>query len=197
MDVEAEAPIIENPFGVHDHDVLCGRGAYVNGHTGNARLRKLATERKAAFDKGNFTDKRTLATEVVQAIRGLNPPGRFLKKANTGKDAKSGDEPTAELVDGMWEELTDEKAIHKACQVMRDIARPDRKFREERKANLKAAKLAKAAEREGKVTIIVGAKREEPPKDEETLAAEQAAVEVVDKALAHTDAVDSTEAVEI
>ena len=37
------------------------------------------------------------------------------------------------LIDGMWEELSDDKAIHKACQVMRDIARPDRKYREERK----------------------------------------------------------------
>mmetsp|Transcript_240 Transcript_240/g.493 ORF Transcript_240/g.493 Transcript_240/m.493 type:complete len:233 (+) Transcript_240:410-1108(+) len=33
----------------------------------------------------------------------------------------------------MWEELSDDKAIHKACQVMRDISRPDRKYREERK----------------------------------------------------------------
>jgi hypothetical protein len=36
-------------------------------------------------------------------------------------------------LDGTWEELNDEKAIHKACQVMRDIDRPDRKDREVRR----------------------------------------------------------------
>ena len=36
-------------------------------------------------------------------------------------------------LDGTWEELSDEKAIHKACQVMRDIDRPDRKDRGSRK----------------------------------------------------------------
>jgi hypothetical protein len=51
-------PIIENPFGVHDHDILSGRGAFVNGHIGNHRLRTLALERKIQFDGGNYTEKR-------------------------------------------------------------------------------------------------------------------------------------------
>jgi hypothetical protein len=29
-------------------------------------------------------------------------------------------------LDGGWEELSDDRAIHKACQVMRDLNRPDR-----------------------------------------------------------------------
>mmetsp|Transcript_1959 Transcript_1959/g.5197 ORF Transcript_1959/g.5197 Transcript_1959/m.5197 type:complete len:999 (-) Transcript_1959:966-3962(-) len=280
-----------NPFGVHAHDVLSGRGAYVNGHVGNARLRSLALERKARFDTGNYTEKRLLAAEIVAHIRALNPPGRFLKHASAevkaayqaqqqqeqqqqqqeqaeaaaesaqgqaaaadpasetpgpaaapsdsaaaaSTPAASGDasatadvstkhedpavaavavaaasaaaatenppsetgtqpqeQPTHEhgrprvdalfkaaeqqaqqvvpvsgpssqaqatantntnpngtatappaadlsaqgairLIDGVWEELSDDKAIHKACQVMRDISRPDRKYREERR----------------------------------------------------------------
>ncbi|VEU43889.1 unnamed protein product [Pseudo-nitzschia multistriata] len=275
-----------NPFGVHAHDVLSGRGAYVNGHVGNARLRALAMERKPQFDAGNYTEKRVLAAEIVAAIKALDPPGRFLKKASkelqaeyqaqqdrlakaaeeaqepqqareppqaptegaaneeaaakederatggdpatktehadpavagngaeqNGETEASGDaarssapavapgtaeeigtagvdalfkaaekaqqtgaetvavpvanapqgpetplvqvpgtaqpkqaqaqaqqEPPApatalvHLVDGVWEELSDDKAIHKACQVMRDISRPDRKYREERR----------------------------------------------------------------
>lgn len=118
-------PIIENPFGVHDHDVLCGRGAFVNGHTGNQRLRNLAVERKQHFDNGNYTEKRTLAQEIVMQIRSLDPPGRFLKQ---GKESNQ------------WEELNDERAIHKACQVMRDISRPDRKEREERRKERKLKK---------------------------------------------------------
>jgi hypothetical protein len=122
LPAEPLAPIIENPYGVHDHDVLSGRGAFVNGHVGNEAFRKLCIERKAQFDSGNYTEKRALASEVVNIIHSKDPPGRFLKRA-----AKDADGTVAEeTVDGEWVELTDEKAVHKACQVMRDIARPDR-----------------------------------------------------------------------
>jgi hypothetical protein len=142
-------PIIENPFGVHDHDVLSGRGAFVNGHIGNSRLRTLALERKAQFDSGNYTEKRSLATEIVQIVRALKPPGRFLKKvsakaaavAAAAAEKDSTDKDVPKGLDDGWEELSDEKAIHKACQVMRDIDRPDRKDRELRRAK-KKQKLA-------------------------------------------------------
>jgi hypothetical protein len=207
-DVEKDVLFQANPFGVHAHDVLSGRGAYVNGHVGNARLRTLAVERKVRFDAGNYTDKRQLASEIVTIVKSLDPPGRFLKKASQqvldahAKDDTAGAETTEEatndpsarkeeddapkdaetepsskdadasekssepgkeeesktangqlakaeaatteppmqqpapipaLIDGIWEELSDDKAIHKACQVMRDISRPDRKYREQRK----------------------------------------------------------------
>lgn len=83
----------------------------MNGHVGNARFRQLATKRKPLFDAGNYSEKRSLATEIVGLIRGLEPPGRFLKRGK-GTD--------------VWEELSDDRAIHKACQVMRDLQRPDR-----------------------------------------------------------------------
>lgn len=131
-------PIIENPFGVHDHDVLSGRGAFVNGHIGNSRLRTLALERKAQFDSGNYTEKRSLATEIVQIIRALKPPGRFLKKVTPKPGSeKDSDKDAAKALEDGWEELSEEKAIHKACQVMRDIDRPDRKDRELRRAKKK------------------------------------------------------------
>jgi hypothetical protein len=122
------APIVENPYGVHDHDVLSGRGAFVNGHVGNANFRKLCLERKQAFDAGNYSEKRALATEVVQLTKALDPPGRFLKRApkNNSMENTENITETGEVVDGEWIELSDDKAIHKACQVMRDIARPDR-----------------------------------------------------------------------
>jgi len=120
-------PIVENPFGVHSHDVLSGRGAYVNGHVGNQRFRKLAIERKAQFDAGNYSEKRTLAGEIVGVIRSLVPPGRFLKRVanHGGATTKSKEEASPQGLDG-WEELSDDRAIHKACQVMRDLQRPDR-----------------------------------------------------------------------
>ena len=81
-DVEKDEIFQANPFGVHAHDVLSGRGAYVNGHVGNARLRKMAVERKTQFDAGNYTEKRQLASEIVTVVKSLDPPGRFLKKAS-------------------------------------------------------------------------------------------------------------------
>jgi hypothetical protein len=153
-----DEPIVENPFGVHDHDILCGRGAFVNGHIGNARLRDLAHARKKPFDSGNYTEKRTLAMEVVTIVRSLDPPGRFLKRVDPTKtsvipatavksaeDKNQSDEPERKLLDG-WEELSDEKAIHKACQVMRDIDRADRKDREERRKMRKLKKEGKLPE---------------------------------------------------
>eukprot|EP00545_Synedropsis_sp_CCMP1620_P005003 CAMPEP_0119018368 /NCGR_PEP_ID=MMETSP1176-20130426/19214_1 /TAXON_ID=265551 /ORGANISM="Synedropsis recta cf, Strain CCMP1620" /LENGTH=468 /DNA_ID=CAMNT_0006972353 /DNA_START=36 /DNA_END=1442 /DNA_ORIENTATION=+ len=139
------APIVENPYGVHDHDVLSGRGAFVNGHVGNARFRQLAIDRKAQFDGGNYSEKRALATEIVSMIRSLNPSGRFLKRMagnrpKAEEEVADGDAP-ARGIEGGWEELSDDRAIHKACQVMRDLQRPDRTG--ERKSGFR--KTARAA----------------------------------------------------
>jgi hypothetical protein len=83
-------------------------------------------ERKPQFDAGNYSEKRALATEIVGMIRSLEPPGRFLRKMSTSPGINDENWDGSRTIDGQWEELSDEKAIHKACQVMRDIARPDR-----------------------------------------------------------------------
>mmetsp|Transcript_20279 Transcript_20279/g.49721 ORF Transcript_20279/g.49721 Transcript_20279/m.49721 type:complete len:418 (-) Transcript_20279:112-1365(-) len=156
-------PIIENPFGVHSHDVLSGRGAFVNGHVGNSRLRTLALERKNQFDAGNYTEKRALATEIVHLVRSLKPPGRFLKKVTAKKGEKVVEEKdAAKAFENEWEELPDEKAIHKACQVMRDIDRPDRKDRELRRANKKKKLLG---DKVGDEVVKEGEKKEDTAMD--------------------------------
>lgn len=198
-------PIIENPFGVHDHDILCGRGAFVNGHIGNQRLRTLAQERKTAFDSGNYTEKRTLAGEIVQIIKALEPPGRFLKRAaaTPAKAEKKEDQSWVlppKGTDGEWEELNDEKAIHKACQVMRDIDRPDRKDREERRAKKKQKQLeAKTGKTDAKgdaeTEDATKKETDDDKKEEPSTSAEKAAVEeavaateeALDKALASAE----------
>ena len=77
---QQQQPIVETPLGVLAHDILSGRGALLNGHLGNERLRRLAKERKLAFDSGDSNDKRVLAIGMVLLIRGLDPPGRFLRR---------------------------------------------------------------------------------------------------------------------
>ncbi len=79
---------------MHDHDILSGRGAFVNGHIGNNRLRILAQERKIQFDSGNYTEKRALATEIVQIIKALEPPGRFLKRVKWAPIEGDDEQPT-------------------------------------------------------------------------------------------------------
>jgi hypothetical protein len=90
----------------------------VNGHVGNQRLRKLALERKQAFDNAKYADKRTLAAEIVSKIKDLSPAGRFLKKLDKPKEIKEGEAPPATITteDGTeWEELNDEACIHKGA----------------------------------------------------------------------------------
>jgi hypothetical protein len=93
----------------HPHDVLSGRGAFVNAHSGNRHFRTLSWARKPAFDAGNHILKRQLAMEVVHSVLDdLDPPGRFLQKVVIGKgiDKTIG-----------WVDMGTEKAINKACQV--------------------------------------------------------------------------------
>lgn len=88
-------------------------------------MRELGLAHKSDFDAGSFTDKRSLATQIVSIIRGLDPPGRFLRHAKTLIfEERNASE---------WEELDLESSIIKACQVMRDISRLDRKDRDERR----------------------------------------------------------------
>jgi hypothetical protein len=68
--------------------------------------------------------------KMVNIIQNLNPPGRFLKRINNSDPfIASSDHISLSIhatrLDGEWEELSDERAIHKACQVMRDLNRPD------------------------------------------------------------------------
>lgn len=92
-----------------EFDVLSGRGASVNAHGGNKKFRAYCFARKPEFQAGNHAAKRRIATEIVAATTAAN--GRFLKR----KEDK-----------GPWFEMTNDQAILKACQVMRDYKRPDR-----------------------------------------------------------------------
>lgn len=130
--VSEQQVLSDNPVGVHDHDILSGRGAFVNAHAGNVRLRQLAQQRKDQFNGATCFEKKALATEIVTIIRSLEPPGRFLKRVDKKNGTVSVDKAPTETT-FEWEEMSDERAIHKACQVMRDLGRPDRRERDEKR----------------------------------------------------------------
>ena len=156
---QQQQPIVETPLGVLAHDILSGRGALLNGHLGNERLRRLAKERKLVFDSGDSNDKRVLAIGMVLLIRDLDPPGRFLRRRSrstkpngvgtavgggtltiTDQSKSLAADDAIQLRDDSneWEELSNEAAIRKVCQVMRDMDRPDRKERDEHRRYKKA-----------------------------------------------------------
>jgi len=89
-------------------DVLSGRGGKINSHEGNVRFRELIGEHKHEYLAGTTKKlaKANIAAKIVETIRNLDPPGRFLKVA----DAKK----------GLWTEIGDEKARKKAGQALRE-----------------------------------------------------------------------------
>lgn len=95
------------------NDVLSGRGGRINSHAGNIQFRELVNRHKHTYlsKQTKKLDKVKIANEIVQTIRRMNPPGRFLKEDKKGN----------------WLEIGDEKAKKKAGQAMREKADETRK----------------------------------------------------------------------
>ncbi|KAL3918256.1 MAG: hypothetical protein SGARI_007514, partial [Bacillariaceae sp.] len=99
----------------NDNDVLCGRGGRINSHAGNVQFRDIIHSRKKEYlaPTTKKLEKAHIAAAVVNDIRGMDPPGRFLKE----------DRDT-----GLWFDIGDAKAIKKTGQALREDApdiRPD------------------------------------------------------------------------
>lgn len=94
------APIIP-----HDNDVLMGRGGKNNQHVGNEKLRALARQRCDNYRFSSKKGKSLMSRELVKLVRGMSPPGRFLKKNS---------------LTSLWEDVGDEIAREKASQALRD-----------------------------------------------------------------------------
>ena len=62
------------------NDILMGRGGGTNNHTGNLNYRKIIETYKPIYSKSPKSGKLKFSCEVVDLIRNLDPPGRFLKK---------------------------------------------------------------------------------------------------------------------
>ena len=68
------------------NDVLFGKGHNIHNHSGNKHYRQIVDGKKQLYAMATKTiDKKTISHQVLQTIKGLNPPGRFLKKSNDGK----------------------------------------------------------------------------------------------------------------
>lgn len=95
---------IETP---HDHDILSGRGNFVNYHAGNEHFRALVRKHKVAYVACPKSQKGKFSQMIVDEIKQLNPPGRFLKQDDTTK---------------LWYDIGEKKALDKTRQALREGA---------------------------------------------------------------------------
>ncbi|VEU34824.1 unnamed protein product [Pseudo-nitzschia multistriata] len=93
----------------NENDVLCGRGGRINSHAGNVQFRNVIHSMKKEYlaPTTKKLEKAHIAARIVNDIRSMNPPGRFLKE---------------EKSDGMWYDIGDKKAIKKTGQALREDA---------------------------------------------------------------------------
>jgi len=117
--------LIKNP---NPQDVLCGRGAPVTFHPGNATFRDLIERSQAEYLCAKRSDKPQIATFILDEIKSLG--GRFLKKSRDR--TKKGRSHV------MWEELDDYKAYERVCHGLREGAP------EVRRRMMETAKLSDA-----------------------------------------------------
>lgn len=89
----------------HENDILLGRGGKNNRHSGNERLRNLARTYVDAYTRSTKKGKSNISWDLVQAVRSMKPPGRFLKR---------------DSVSGTWQDVGDDAAREKTSQAMRD-----------------------------------------------------------------------------
>ena len=91
----------------HDHDVLSGRGNFVNYHAGNEHFRALVRKHKVAYVACPKPQKGKFSRMIVDEIRSRNPPGRFLKQDAATK---------------LWFDIGEKKALDKTRQALREGA---------------------------------------------------------------------------
>ena len=91
----------------HDHDVLSGRGNFVNYHAGNEHFRGLVRKHKVAYVACPKPQKGKFSRMIVEEIRSRNPPGRFLKQ---------------DLATKLWYDIGEKKALDKTRQALREGA---------------------------------------------------------------------------
>mmetsp|Transcript_2030 Transcript_2030/g.4808 ORF Transcript_2030/g.4808 Transcript_2030/m.4808 type:complete len:204 (+) Transcript_2030:2-613(+) len=98
----------------HHNDVLCWRGGTINDHDhpGNKQYRKLVDSKRAVYLNASFErEKKLVATRIVEQVRSLNPPGRFLIRKNWST----------------WFDIGDAKARENVSQDIRENALASRK----------------------------------------------------------------------
>ena len=86
---------------------MCGRGGHSICHPGNLRFRQLVSMYRQRYLSSNRNGKADVTTEVLQQWRSQTPPGRFLKKTDSGDSSP-------------WSDIGDTEAKRKVAQSLRE-----------------------------------------------------------------------------
>lgn len=89
----------------HENDILLGRGGNNNKHVGNEKFRSLARAVAKQYSISTKKEKSEISRNLVNQVRQLSVPGRFLKRVG---------------VNQVWFDIGDDAAREKASQVLRD-----------------------------------------------------------------------------
>ena len=177
-------PIVEVPPGLHAHDVLSGRGAFVNAHPGNQRLRAMAMERRRQQQQlqqqQQQQQQQQLQQQQQQQQLQQQQQQQQLLLFHTGAEKRAvaaelvqqihrldppgrfltkapPGTPTDQMVAGEYVEMSLDKAIDKTCQIMRDLQRTDRQIRDEQRRLRKLQKEQRNAADKAKVQAAIDA----------------------------------------
>jgi hypothetical protein len=93
-----------------EYDVLCGRGAPTNYHSGNSFLRKLVEEYQTIYLCSKRSDKPAIAWKLLDVVSSRG--GRFVRRNKAHKSGTS----------FAWEQLNEKQAYEKICQALREGA---------------------------------------------------------------------------
>lgn len=96
----------KGPIEQNENDVLCGRGSGVNSSPGNVYFRELVRARKERYKRAKRHLKIPITKEIIELIKNLDPPGRFLVRDENNE----------------WKEYTNEQALTKTAQALREGA---------------------------------------------------------------------------
>lgn len=90
---------------IHDNDVLMGRGGHNHEHVGNEQLRNICRAKVPEYRRARKKEKNLMSKGILLQIKGMDPPGRFLRKCCKTKT---------------WWLAKDSVAREKVCQSLRD-----------------------------------------------------------------------------
>ena len=89
-----------------------GRGGAINSHIGNKTFREWVRVRKEEYNLApSKAEKAKVAREVMDLVKSLDPPGRFLMQ-----------DPNCSTHQCWWIEVDETKALAKTCQALREGA---------------------------------------------------------------------------
>eukprot|EP00550_Attheya_septentrionalis_P001926 CAMPEP_0198287504 /NCGR_PEP_ID=MMETSP1449-20131203/6289_1 /TAXON_ID=420275 /ORGANISM="Attheya septentrionalis, Strain CCMP2084" /LENGTH=435 /DNA_ID=CAMNT_0043985463 /DNA_START=272 /DNA_END=1579 /DNA_ORIENTATION=- len=125
MNHQQQARAMQKVRSPNPQDVLCGRGGGINSHPGNKTFREWVKLEKGAYNSALTKSEKAKHTQfIVQKVKSLNPPGRFLQRDTTATSARpslSSGSGANGLV-GPWVEIDDIKALAKTSQALREGA---------------------------------------------------------------------------